>query len=49
MEWNLTLTSIDGTTYPITFEQLEMWKDSSIPVEDVVPRKQAEAVYLKTT
>jgi|SRR5699024_2540510 len=46
-EWKLNIESIDGRLIPVTFENLESWKDTTIPVEDYVPNKQAEAVYVK--
>lgn len=45
-DWKLSIRDSSGKTYPISFELLETLKDPSIPVEEYVPRKQAEAVYL---
>jgi len=46
-EWQLSLETGDGQVVPISFMELESLKDLTIPVEDYVPRKQAEAVALK--
>jgi len=46
-EWQLNLETGDGQVVPISFEDLESLKDLTIPVDDYVPRKQAEAVSLK--
>ncbi|WP_134704131.1 molybdopterin-dependent oxidoreductase [Ammoniphilus sp. YIM 78166] len=46
MEWKITIIDLEQQNYTLSFEQMEAWKNSAIPVEDVVPGKQAEAVYL---
>ncbi len=46
MEWKVTIIDLEQKSYALSFEEMEAWKDSAIPVEDVVPGKQAEAVYL---
>lgn len=47
MEWKLCITDPSQEKRIISLEDMERWKDASVPVEDVVPGKQAEAVYLK--
>lgn len=46
-EWQLKLETRDGKVVPIPFKDLEDLKDVTIPVEDYVPRKQAEAVLFR--
>lgn len=43
-DWELVVETVDGLIAPISYEELECLKDPAIPVEDYVPRKQAEAV-----
>ena len=46
-EWQLNLETTDGQVISILYEDLDRWNDETIPVEEYVPRKQAEAVYFK--
>lgn len=45
-DWKLSILDSSGKEYPISFEMMVNLKDPSIPVDEYVPRKQAEAVYL---
>ncbi len=45
-DWKLLILDQTGKEYQASFEVMENLMDPTIPVEDYVPRKQAEAVYL---
>lgn len=44
-KWNLEVITINKS-FSISSEQLEKWKDETIPVDDYVPGKEGEAVFL---
>ncbi|RKD27009.1 hypothetical protein BEP19_00075 [Ammoniphilus oxalaticus] len=45
--WQLQIETVDGQALSVSYDDLERWKDATIPVEEYVPGKQAEAVYVK--
>lgn len=47
MEWKVTITDKKQEQHILTLANMEKWQDSSIPVDDFLPGKKAEAVFFK--
>lgn len=47
MEWKLTITDKKQEQHIVSLGDMENWQDPSIPVDDFLPGKKAEAVFFK--